>query len=129
MSTYTATDYEPATPGLYIASLQEIKDAQSQHAVYYRWRFVIEHEGRGVHAKVLRSPTSLLLCVSERGVRSAPRPSICSSHRLGPGRMRMHPTNRLDTKHFPNLGVHPFWKPSVGLYPNLSERFPRHLGE
>ena len=108
MPTYTATDYEPATPDLYIASLQEIKEAQSQHAVYYRWRFVIEHEGRGVHANVLRSPTSLLLCVSGRGVCSAPRPRIRSSHRLGLRRVRTHLTNGQDTKHFPNLRVHPF---------------------
>ena len=66
MPTYTATDYEPITPGFYIARQEEIKEGQSQHAVYYRWRFVIEHEGREVHANVLRSPTSLLLCVSGR---------------------------------------------------------------
>jgi hypothetical protein len=112
MHTYTATDYEPATPGLYFTRLQEIKEAQSQHAVYYRWRFFIEHEGRKVPASVLCSPTSPLLCVSERGVCSALRPRIRSSHRLVPGRVRMHPTNMLDTTHFPNLGVHHFWKRS-----------------
>jgi len=33
MPTYTATDYEPVTPGLYIARLEEIKEGQNQHAV------------------------------------------------------------------------------------------------
>jgi len=56
MATYTATDYEPVPPGLYTARLEEIKEAQSQHGIYYRWRFVIEDEseqkGREVHANV-----------------------------------------------------------------------------
>jgi hypothetical protein len=54
--TYTATDYEPVPPGLYMARLEEIKEAKSQHGVYYRWKFVIEdesaQEGRSVYANV-----------------------------------------------------------------------------
>jgi len=56
MTTYTATDYEPVPPGLYTARLEEINEAQSQHGIYYRWRFVIEDEGeyngREVYANV-----------------------------------------------------------------------------
>jgi hypothetical protein len=54
--TYTATDYEPVPLGLYMARLEEIKEAKSQHGVYYRWKFVIEdesaQEGRSVYANV-----------------------------------------------------------------------------
>jgi hypothetical protein len=54
--TYIATDYEPVPPGLYTATLEEIKEAQSQHGIYFRWRFVIEgegeHKGREVYANV-----------------------------------------------------------------------------
>ncbi len=56
MPTYTATDYEPVPPGLYVARLEEIKEAQSQHGVYFRWTFITEdngeHKGREVHANV-----------------------------------------------------------------------------
>jgi hypothetical protein len=56
MPTFKATDYEPVSPNLYTARLEEIKEAQSQHGIYYRWRFVIEDEGefkgREVYANV-----------------------------------------------------------------------------
>lgn len=53
--TYVATDYEPVPPGLYTATLEETEEAQSQHGVYHRWRFVIdkgEFKGRKVFANV-----------------------------------------------------------------------------
>jgi hypothetical protein len=52
MPTYTATDYEPVPPGLYTAQLEKIEEATSQHGTYYRWRFVIEDEGRQEDRKV-----------------------------------------------------------------------------
>ncbi len=45
MPTYTATDYEPVPPGLYIGRLEVIEEAESLHGVYYPWVFVIEDEG------------------------------------------------------------------------------------
>ncbi len=53
--TYVANDYEPVPPGLYTARLEEIEEAQSQHGVYHRYRFVIdkgEFRGRKVYANV-----------------------------------------------------------------------------
>src|SRR5215212_9468276 len=52
MPTYTATDFEPVSPGLYTARLEGIKEATSQHGTYYRWCFVIEDEGEQEDRKV-----------------------------------------------------------------------------
>jgi hypothetical protein len=55
MPVYTATDYEPLDPGLYVGRLSEIREAKSEHGTYYRWMFEIRDEGyRGhqIHANV-----------------------------------------------------------------------------
>jgi len=52
MPTYTATDYEPVSSGLYTARLEKIEEATSQHGTYYRWCFVIEDEGEQEDRKV-----------------------------------------------------------------------------
>jgi hypothetical protein len=55
MPVYTATDYEPLEPGLYVGRLVEIREAKSEHGTYYRWIFEIQdegYEGRQIHANV-----------------------------------------------------------------------------
>ena len=55
MPVYTATDYEPLDPGLYVGRLVEIREAESEHGTYYRWVFEIQDEdysGRQIHANV-----------------------------------------------------------------------------
>src|SRR5829696_9196880 len=55
MPVYTATDYEPLNPGLYVGRLAEIREANSEHGTYYRWVFDIRDEdyrGRQIHANV-----------------------------------------------------------------------------
>jgi hypothetical protein len=55
MPVYTATDYEPLDPGLYVGRLAEIREANSEHGTYYRWIFDIRDEdyrGRQIHANV-----------------------------------------------------------------------------
>ncbi len=55
MPVYTATDYEPLEPGLYVGRLGEIREAKSEHGTYYRWIFEIQgegYEGRQIHANV-----------------------------------------------------------------------------
>jgi hypothetical protein len=55
MPVYTATDYEPLDPGLYVGRLVEIREAKSEHGTYFRWIFVIrdeDYEGRQIHANV-----------------------------------------------------------------------------
>jgi len=55
MPVYTATDYEPLDPGLYVGRLVEIREANSEHGTYYRWAFEIRDEGYGgrqIHANV-----------------------------------------------------------------------------
>src|SRR5215208_6897603 len=52
MPTYTATDYEAVSPGLYTARLEKIEESTSQHGIYYRWCFVIEDEGEQKERKV-----------------------------------------------------------------------------
>jgi hypothetical protein len=55
MPVYTATDYEPLDPGLYVGRLAEIREAKSEHGTYYRWVFDIQdedHRGRQIHANV-----------------------------------------------------------------------------
>ncbi len=52
MPTYTATDFEPVSPGLYTAKLEKIEEATSAHGTYYRWCFVIEDEGEQEDRKV-----------------------------------------------------------------------------
>jgi hypothetical protein len=56
MPVYTAVDYDPVPPGLYTGRLEEIKPANSQHGVYYRYGWEIEDEGefkgRKVYANV-----------------------------------------------------------------------------
>ena len=55
MPVYTATEYEPLEPGLYVGRLAEIREAKSEHGTYYRWIFEIrdeEHGGRQIHANV-----------------------------------------------------------------------------
>jgi hypothetical protein len=55
MPVYTATDYEPLDPGLYVGQLVEIREAKSEHGTYYRWVFDIQdegYEGRQIHANV-----------------------------------------------------------------------------
>jgi hypothetical protein len=55
MPVYTATDYEPLDPGLYVGRLVEIREANSEHGTYYRWIFEVRdegHEGRQIHANV-----------------------------------------------------------------------------
>jgi hypothetical protein len=52
MPTYTATDYEAVSPGLYTARLENIEEATSQHGTYYRWCFVIEDKGEQAGRKV-----------------------------------------------------------------------------
>jgi hypothetical protein len=55
MPLYTATDYEPLDPGLYVGRLAEIREAKSEHGTYYRWVFEIRDEdyrGRQIHANV-----------------------------------------------------------------------------
>ena len=55
MPVYTATDYEPLDPGLYVGRLVEIREAKSEHGTYYRWIFAIQnedYEGRQIHANV-----------------------------------------------------------------------------
>ena len=52
MPTYTATDHEAVSPGLYTARLENIEEATSQHGTYYRWCFVIEDEGEQAGRKV-----------------------------------------------------------------------------
>jgi hypothetical protein len=55
MPVYTATDYEPLDPGLYVGRLVEIREAKSEHGTYYRWVFEIQDEdysGRQIHANV-----------------------------------------------------------------------------
>src|SRR5918998_3108958 len=49
---YTATDYEPVSPGPYTPRLENIEVATSQHGTYYRWCFVIEDEGEQEDRKV-----------------------------------------------------------------------------
>src|SRR5215208_5881194 len=55
MPLYTAPDYEPLDPGLYVGRLAEIREAKSEHGTYYRWVFDIQdedHRGRQIHANV-----------------------------------------------------------------------------
>jgi hypothetical protein len=55
MPVYTATDYEPLEPGLYVGRLVEILEAKSEHGTYYRWVFEIQDEsykGHQIHANV-----------------------------------------------------------------------------
>jgi hypothetical protein len=52
MPTYTATDFEPLSPGLYTARLERIVEATSQHGTYYRWCFLFEDEGEHKERKV-----------------------------------------------------------------------------
>ena len=55
MPVYTATEYEPLDPGLYVGQLVEIREAKSEHGTYYRWIFEIQdegYEGRQIHANV-----------------------------------------------------------------------------
>jgi hypothetical protein len=55
MPVYTATDYEPLEPGLYVGQLVEIREAKSEHGTYYQWIFEIRdegYEGRQIHANV-----------------------------------------------------------------------------
>jgi hypothetical protein len=55
MPVYTATDYEPLDPGLYVGRFVEVREAKSEHGAYYRWIFEIrdeEHGGRQIHANV-----------------------------------------------------------------------------
>jgi hypothetical protein len=55
MPVYTAVDYEPLEPGLYVGRLAEIREAKSEHGAYYRWIFEIQdegYEGRQIHANV-----------------------------------------------------------------------------
>ena len=44
MPIYTATDYEPLDPGLYVGRLVEVREAKSEHGTYYRWVFEIRDE-------------------------------------------------------------------------------------
>jgi hypothetical protein len=51
MPIYTATEYEPLDPGLYVGRLVEIREAKSEHGTYYRWVFEIRDEDyRGRHS-------------------------------------------------------------------------------
>lgn len=55
MPVYTATDYEPLDPGLYVGRFIEVREAKSEHGTYYRWVFEIkdeDHKGRQIHANV-----------------------------------------------------------------------------
>jgi hypothetical protein len=55
MPVYTATEYEPLDPGLYVGRFVEIREAKSEHGTYYRWIFEIQdegYEGRQIHANV-----------------------------------------------------------------------------
>jgi hypothetical protein len=55
MPVYTATEYEPLDPGLYVGRLVEVREAKSEHGTYYRWVFEIQDEGYGgrqIHANV-----------------------------------------------------------------------------
>jgi hypothetical protein len=55
MPVYTATEYEPLEPGLYVGRLAEIREAKSEHGTYYRWIFDIrdeDYKGRQIHANV-----------------------------------------------------------------------------
>jgi hypothetical protein len=55
MPIYTATDYEPLDPGLYVGRFVEIREAKSEHGSYYRWIFEVQDEdyrGRQIHANV-----------------------------------------------------------------------------
>jgi hypothetical protein len=55
MPVYTAIDYEPLEPGLYVGRLVEIREANSEHGTYYRWVFEIQDEsyrGHQIHANV-----------------------------------------------------------------------------
>jgi hypothetical protein len=55
MPVYTATEYEPLDPGLYVGRLVEIREARSEHGPYYQWIFEIQdegYEGRQIHANV-----------------------------------------------------------------------------
>jgi hypothetical protein len=55
MPVYTATEYEPLDPGLYVGRFVEIREAKSEHGTYYRWVFEIRDEdyrGRQIHANV-----------------------------------------------------------------------------
>jgi hypothetical protein len=55
MPVYTATEYEPLDPGLYVGRFVEIREAKSEHGAYYRRIFEIRDEdygGRQIHANV-----------------------------------------------------------------------------
>jgi hypothetical protein len=55
MPIYTATEYEPLDPGLYVGRFAEIREAKSEHGTYYRWIFEVQdegYEGRQIHANV-----------------------------------------------------------------------------
>jgi hypothetical protein len=55
MPVYTATDYEPLEPGLYVGRLAEVREAKSEHGTYYRWVFEVQnesHRGHQIHANV-----------------------------------------------------------------------------